>query len=142
VDDLTKLSKNLNANKLVLLLTLIVTHDKFDGEKMAMEVCTEVAKALTNLSRCPRDVIKFFHPHIHCDCLKELYDRLKDTTKRTTPCALCGKVEDRRKRYECSDCKLIPYCSRKCAKAHYPEHKNYCKIRFGSYMKYAKSGTE
>ncbi|PSR71825.1 hypothetical protein PHLCEN_2v12326 [Hermanssonia centrifuga] len=40
-------------------------------------------------------------------------------------CACCGKVRDEPMR-QCSDCKLVRYCSRRCQKGHWRKHKEYC----------------
>jgi hypothetical protein len=41
-------------------------------------------------------------------------------------CAWCGKTEEKEKLLECSLCKNILYCSNRCYKAAYPEHKLVC----------------
>jgi hypothetical protein len=41
-------------------------------------------------------------------------------------CSWCGKTEENVKLLECSSCKNILYCSNRCYKAAYPEHKLVC----------------
>jgi sulfatase maturation enzyme AslB (radical SAM superfamily) len=95
---------------------------------MTSGAAKEILTSVNDLLQCPREKVKFYNRRIHCDCLNQLYRHLKETAKRTTSCDKCGKAEDRRKIYECSDCKAVNYCSRKCAKAHYAENKKICEM--------------
>jgi hypothetical protein len=112
---------------IAILLKHIEVMDRFGGE-LSSGVSREMLNAIADLYQCPRETVKFFHHRIPCDCLKELYHHLKETTKRTTLCFNCRKLGDRKEIYECSDCKAAVYCSRECAKAHYAEHKELCEI--------------
>ena len=64
-----------------------------------------------------------------CDCTKELYYKLKKSTRRMSLCQnpKCFVVKDIRYMMECSNCKTIQYCSKECAMAHYSEHKEFCR---------------
>eukprot|EP00956_Cyclotella_meneghiniana_P031146 scaffold80797_cov43-Cyclotella_meneghiniana.AAC.2 len=73
----------------------------------------------------PRETVRFFHKRNSCDCLKELYYKLKENTKRTSFCFNCCESVDIRKMSQC-ECKIANYCSYDCAVAHYPKHKLYC----------------
>ena len=107
--DLTKETGILGADKFLFLLTHIEAQDKYKAKCSSEK---EVLNAALDIARCPREMVKFFHHRIPCDCLKEFYRHLKETTKRTTVFLKCSKIEDRRKVYECSDCKVDMYCSR------------------------------
>eukprot|EP00956_Cyclotella_meneghiniana_P031147 scaffold80797_cov43-Cyclotella_meneghiniana.AAC.3 len=74
-----------------------------------------------------RETIRFFHRRNSCDCLKELYYKLKESTSRTSLCYNCFDSVDIRKMSQCGQCKLANYCSYACAVAHYPQHKEMCK---------------
>lgn len=82
-----------------------------------------------NMIACPREVVRYFHRHNSCSCLKEIYYHLKDNTKRTTYCSKCKKIKDIREMMVCSKCKVANYCSNECAIADYAHHKTNCKHR-------------
>lgn len=54
----------------------------------------ELVKQLHFTVRCPRATVRFFHRLISCDCLHEIYYKLKKTTQRTTFCINCAKAVD------------------------------------------------
>ena len=76
---------------------------------------------------CLREMIRFFHRRNSCDCLKEIYYKLKDSTKRTRFCFGCNQSKDIKEMKECA-CKSALFCSRECQVAYWPEHKDLCKV--------------
>ena len=103
----------------------IEVRDKYDG---AMNNVTEaeVTRSSDDVA-CPRETVRFFHRRNHCDCLKELYYKLKESTQRTAECYHCDEHVDIRKLSRCEGCNVAQYCSYECAVAHWPEHKTLCK---------------
>eukprot|EP00956_Cyclotella_meneghiniana_P024620 scaffold49682_cov53-Cyclotella_meneghiniana.AAC.6 len=91
--DLTKESKVAGTDPHVLLLLVIEVRDKYDGA-MNNHTSVEIIRCLDDISKCPRETVRFFHRRNHCDCLKELYYDLKETTPRTSSCWHCHKVVD------------------------------------------------
>ena len=75
---------------------------------------------------CHRNMVRFFHRRNSCDCLKDIYYELKESTKRTALCMYCNAVTEIKTMCECSRCKLLRYCSSECALAHWPYHKEEC----------------
>eukprot|EP00956_Cyclotella_meneghiniana_P013495 scaffold19553_cov64-Cyclotella_meneghiniana.AAC.4 len=93
---------------------------------------------LKHIMTCTREIVRFFHRNSSCDCLKQLYYELKETSKRTTYCANCHKVRDLRELQECSKCKKAYYCTKDCAVAHHACHKFDCKL----WRQYLEAGAE
>ena len=95
-----------------------------------------------------RTLISFLRKRIPCSCLDQLYENVKDMAKmgiccnfkpiefRPVPpegcasmpgcCSLPDGKIDRNKMLRCSGCNLAYYCSRKCQKSAWPEHKREC----------------
>eukprot|EP00956_Cyclotella_meneghiniana_P025212 scaffold52187_cov35-Cyclotella_meneghiniana.AAC.1 len=94
------------------------------GGALSVSMASEL-QILANDTFSPRETIRFFHRRNSCDCLKELYYKLKENTARTSFCYNCFESVDIRKMSQC-ECKLVNYCSYDCAVAHYPKHKVYC----------------
>lgn len=74
----------------------------------------------------PREFVKFFHRRNACTCLKDLFYNLKDNTPKKTLCIGCNTITRAKDTFEC-ECKQRIYCSRKCAKKDWTNHKNECK---------------
>lgn len=109
------------------------------GTKSGIQSWVNVAAAMNDMTSCPREAIKFFHRYVMlaeifqtlfysshisclyrrngCDCLKDIYYKLKDSTKRTSNCDMCGVVKEVSHLYRCSRCNCRQYCSRECAAA-------------------------
>eukprot|EP00956_Cyclotella_meneghiniana_P022780 scaffold43448_cov51-Cyclotella_meneghiniana.AAC.2 len=102
----------------------IEVRDEYNG---ALDRKIEITTSIFDIALCPRATIRFFHRRNSCDCLQEMYYNLKETTKRTSWCWNCEKVEDIKVFKECTFCKLANYCSYECAVAHWPGHKEQCK---------------
>lgn len=63
----------------------------------------------------PREAVRFFHRRNSCDCLKELYYHLKETTIRTSFCWQCYKIVNIRELFRCECCNVEQFCSHECA---------------------------
>ena len=124
--DLTKESSPIReALSFVLMMLEIEVRDKCDGLLNSV-TAAEVRKSFDD-AVCPRETVRFFHKRNHCDCLKELYYKLKESTKRTAGCWHCHKVFDIRTLSRCKHCNVAQFCSYECAVAMWPEHKNSAK---------------
>ena len=92
--------------------------------------------ALDDVIRSPRQSVRYFHRRNSCDCLQEIYYKLKETTKRIAVCCNCKIIKDIREMSECEYCQMANFCSYDCALAQWTEHKEECKL----YRKCQKSG--
>ena len=88
----------------------------------------ESRKRLDDIVGCTRETVRFFHKRNSCDCLKQLYYMLKESTKRTAECWNCRNIVDIRKLSRCDGCSKAQFCSYECAVAHWPKHKEECKF--------------
>eukprot|EP00956_Cyclotella_meneghiniana_P025213 scaffold52187_cov35-Cyclotella_meneghiniana.AAC.2 len=136
--DLTKESGVRGIFHHVLMLKTIEVRDGYDGD-LNTKIIGEIHKHFNNTSS-PRETVRLFHRQNSCDCLKELYYKLKENTKRTTSCWNCLERVDIREISECQ-CKVAYYCSYDCALAYWPEHKQYCE-QFRTSNGTAENGTE
>jgi hypothetical protein len=109
----------------VSLISMIEVLDKHQGSFDAHHV-SEYMKQLSTPLLCPRETIRFFHRRNSCDCLHEIYYKLKDATNRTFLCANCKRAVDVKKTFHCK-CEIAKYCSSKCALDQWPDHKDDCK---------------
>ena len=91
------------------------------------EIEAEMQKRLADIICCSRSILRFFHRRNTCDCLKEMYYRYKDNTKRVAYCFECCQVKDIRTLYRCSGCNVAQFCSHECHESHWPKHKKDCK---------------
>ena len=87
----------------VLMMRAIEVRDKYNGA-MNDHVTCEVRKCLHDIVDCPRETLRFFHRRNSCNCLKEIYYKLKDSTKRTAECWCwsCSQNVDIRKVNRCN----------------------------------------
>ena len=76
---------------------------------------------------CPRELIRFFHRRNSCDCLKGIYYKLKDSTKRTAFCHGCCQMRDMKAMKDC-ECKSAMFCSRECQVVCWSGHRAFCKF--------------
>ena len=76
-------------------------------------------------------LVKYLRKHIPCACLDEKYKEVKSMT-RTGLCRNpeCLSAVERSKMLSCARCGNSNYCSRKCQKAHWPDHKECCGKQF------------
>jgi hypothetical protein len=107
-----------------LLLSTIEANDK--NQDFGGDYRYEFMKQANALNGCPREIIRFFHRRNSCDCLHEIYYKLKDATKRTFLCWNCNEAVDVKKTFHC-ECDVAKYCSKKCALDHWSNHKEVCK---------------
>eukprot|EP00956_Cyclotella_meneghiniana_P035628 scaffold116609_cov39-Cyclotella_meneghiniana.AAC.3 len=125
--DLTKENVIPRLFHFVRLMHTIEVRDNHGGA-LSDSIMDEI-RNLANDTVSPRETIRFFHRRNSCDCLKELYYKLKENTARMSLCYNCLESVDIRKMSQCSQCKLVNYCSYECAVAHYPKHKPFCTRR-------------
>jgi hypothetical protein len=123
--DLTNMRATMAAYPFVELLAMIEGRDKNQGYFDAQSEI-ELVKQLHATAFCPRETVRFFHRRNSCDCLHEIYYKLKDTTQRTFGCSNCAKAVDIKKAFHCK-CEVYKYCSKKCALEHSPKHKETCR---------------
>jgi hypothetical protein len=114
----------MRAYHFIHLLATIEVGDKHQGSFDAQSQIEFMEQRNATLL-CPRETIRFFHRRNSCDCLHEIYFKLKDTTSRTTSCWNCDKLVDIKKAFHCK-CDMVKYCSKKCALDFWPEHKERC----------------
>jgi hypothetical protein len=124
-NDLTTYQFTMGAWDFVRLLVYTAERDKNQGPFDAHSEI-EYAKQFNATMRCPREMIRFFHRRNSCDCLHEIYYKLKDTTQRTTFCWNCRQLLDVKKALRCG-CGIAKYCSNKCALDYWPRHKENCR---------------
>ena len=79
------------------------------------------------LHGCKRSLIKYFVNQIPCNCLDELYSKVKSTMPKIGSCKGCRKEIARSELYICTGCERTTYCSKACQVSHVPEHKEYCR---------------
>ena len=107
------------------IIQTIEVRDRHGGA-FDQKIWNEIHRLLDDIVPCPRETVRFFHKRNSCDCLKELYYKLKESTKRTSYCWHCENVVDIRKLSRC-ECEAAQYCTYKCALADWPSHKQDCK---------------
>ena len=125
--DLTRESYTIwEALPFVLIMLEIEARDKHNGARN-VSIVSEIRRSLADIIHCPRETVRFFHKRSPCNCLEELYCKLKECTQRTSYCWHCRKVINIRKLSRCEGCNIAQFCSYDCAKAHWPKHKMSCK---------------
>eukprot|EP00956_Cyclotella_meneghiniana_P031740 scaffold84343_cov23-Cyclotella_meneghiniana.AAC.1 len=105
---------------------IVEARDRYNGAWDA-NIHGEIWRSIIDTACCPRTAIRFYHRRNSCDCLQEMYYRLKETTHRTSWCWNCTKEVDIKMIKECEFCKITNYCSYECAVAHWPRHKAECR---------------
>ena len=125
--DLTKIHHIEGTFDFVEMIRLVEVRDKYNGD-WDIHIALEMSFPMHDLVGCPRATVKFFHRRNHCDCLQEMYYMLKESSKRTSICRNCDKDVDIRRMSRCHVCKMVQYCSYECAVAHWPQHKEDCKM--------------
>ncbi len=71
---------------------------------------------------------KFYRKRIPCHCLDKKYEEVKSVKQMGICCNLNCSVQrvERRKMFCCTRCGVTNYCSRKCQKADWKSHKEFC----------------
>ena len=77
---------------------------------------------------CKRSLVKFFFKRIPCNCVDELYSKLRSTTPKMGKCFCCRQMKERTNLYICTGCERVIYCSKACQIAKVPDHKYMCKL--------------
>ena len=113
------------------IIQTIETRDRHNGAQN-IDIDLEILSALNDMYVCPRQIVKFFHRRNSCDCLQEMYYKLKETTTKTSFCNNCSKVVETKQLSRCEYCKSAQYCSYECALDSWPRHKVVCE-RWGKY---------
>eukprot|EP00956_Cyclotella_meneghiniana_P005574 scaffold7169_cov76-Cyclotella_meneghiniana.AAC.6 len=129
--DLTNVTTVAGTPMPLVLINTIETRDRHDGA-FHPNIQLEIVSALNDLSFCSRQTVRFFHRRNYCSCLQDIYYKLKETTKTTSPCLNCRKIDETKQFSRCEYCNIVQYCSFDCALAHWPEHKVECE-RLGYY---------
>ena len=109
----------------LFLMHIIEVRDRYNGA-WGDNIFTEIVRYSNDF--CPRVAVGFFHRQNSCDCLQEMYYKLKETYERTSWCWNCSKAVDIKLFKECTVCKLANYCSYECAVADWPKHKRICRV--------------
>eukprot|EP00956_Cyclotella_meneghiniana_P009255 scaffold12701_cov40-Cyclotella_meneghiniana.AAC.4 len=126
-NDLTKVTTaTFTAMTIVAMINAIEIRDKYSGPYDRNHLL-QLQVSMNDITHCPRQTIRFFHRRNHCDCLQEIYYKLKETTNKTASCFSCRKVVAIKQLSRCHHCDVAQYCSYDCALAHWPKHKVYCK---------------
>ena len=115
--DLTKESRIDGLFINILMILVIEVRDKYGDGDMNDLVAIEIRKRLDDIIECPRETVRFFHRRNSCDCLKEIYYNLKESTKRKSYCWNCYQIFDIRTFKRCVSCNVAQYCSYDCAMA-------------------------
>ena len=125
--DLSTVSTVPDAVPFINVILTIEVRDRYDGA-LDLNIEKEIYNSMSDIVPCPRETVRLFHRRNSCDCLKDLYYKLKETTKRKSFCWRCMLVFDIREMCRCRHCEVAQYCSYGCAVAHWPRHKNECKV--------------
>ena len=88
------------------------------------------------MNGCQRSLVKYFMKQIPCNCLNDLYAKVKSKMPKMGKCPNCKQRKERSELFICTGCERVQYCSNVCQKAHIPEHKDMCK----GWQKYFVSG--
>eukprot|EP00956_Cyclotella_meneghiniana_P001480 scaffold1647_cov23-Cyclotella_meneghiniana.AAC.1 len=123
--DITQESRIEGIELYVVMILTVEVRDRYNGA-YDEKVEREIIASLIDILYCSRQTIKFLHRRNSCDCLQELYYKLKETTHKTSRCHNCKKIFEIKQLSRCEYCNLIQYCSYDCALAHWPEHKVVC----------------
>ena len=87
-------------------------------------------KQFDNLHADEHTLVKYFRKRIPCNCLDEKYKEVKSITKMgrccNEKCSLPNRMAERSSMLVCTKCRLAHYCSRRCQKANWSFHKEYC----------------
>lgn len=76
---------------------------------------------------CHRSLVKYFVKHTPCNCLDELYAKIKSTSPKMGVCANCKQRKERTSMFVCTGCERAQYCCKVCQLADAPDHKDECK---------------
>ena len=75
-------------------------------------------------------LVSFVRNRIPCRCLEDKYNQVKPMPKMGRCCNIECALPDRIKAemFLCTACRMTYYCSKKCQKADWPQHKEACKF--------------
>eukprot|EP00956_Cyclotella_meneghiniana_P001209 scaffold1350_cov56-Cyclotella_meneghiniana.AAC.22 len=124
--DLSKVSIR-GAWPYIFMILVLEVRNRYSGA-IEVKILNEIEMSMDDIVGCPREIVRFFHRRNSCNCLKDLYYKLKETTKRTSLCWHCMHVFDIRAMNRCRHCQVAQYCSYECAVANWSEHKSECRV--------------
>jgi hypothetical protein len=94
------------------------------------KVTMDATKMLELMRGDEHTLVKYLRKLIPCNCLDEKYKEVKFTTKMglcfNLQCHVPDRMVERRSMLYCTRCRQANYCSPKCQKAAWPEHKELC----------------
>ncbi len=106
----------------------IMVRDRISSPHYSPHV--DVVKMMELLDADEQTLVQFFRKKIPCSCLDEKYKEVKAITKMgiciNEDCPLPDRRAIRSSMLCCTRCNFGHYCSRKCQKDDWPEHKNWC----------------
>lgn len=114
-----------SANCAVMVASTIIALDSFPRGIVAFTT-TAQKKAGEIFVGGERVAVKFLSSEIPCSCLEQKLSELKAMPKISC-CTRCRKRDVKSKIMECSICRVTQYCSKKCQRDDWPEHKLLCK---------------
>ena len=75
-------------------------------------------------------IVSFLRKRIPCKCLDKRYEEVKSTPKMgicfNEHCSQPNRMIKRTEMLQCTQCRMVYYCSRRCQKAAWPSHKECC----------------
>jgi hypothetical protein len=80
------------------------------------------------MNGCYHSLVKFYVNRIPCNCLDDLYAKIRSTTPKMGVCPNCKHTKERNSMFTCTGCERVQYCSKTCQLEHVPLHKENCKI--------------
>lgn len=80
------------------------------------------------MNGCYHSLVKFYVNRIPCNCLDDLYAKIRSTTPKMGVCPNCKHTNERNSMFTCTGCERVQYCSKTCQLEHVPLHKENCKI--------------
>ena len=108
-------------------IPLFYLENKHFREMGEMVYSTKILRQLRDVKGDgSRSLIRFLAKRASCDCLQEMYKRVKTHTKMGV-CYHCESYKEFMTLGECGRCGVAHYCNRNCQVADWPNQKSYCK---------------
>ena len=124
---------NVSSPIIIVQSILVLEHYVGTNDNIVDSVNSRAVKStLRNLecdvSSIKRDLLKFFRKRKSCKCLKRLHLDARKSTPKLGTCYGCDEEMERVLLDVCSRCMIMPYCSRECQIAAWPEHERRCDV--------------